>query len=48
MFERSRIVTEIDALQAAVDALKRLPAETAAELGALLPAILDRAFKGEL
>lgn len=30
------------------DALKRLQAETAAELDALLPAILDRAFKGEL
>ena len=37
-----------DALQAEVDALKRLQAETAAELAALLPAILDRAFKGEL
>ena len=31
-----------------MDALKRLPAETAAELDALLPAIFDRAFKGEL
>jgi len=29
-------------------ALKRLQAETAAELDALLPAILDKAFKGEL
>ena len=36
------------ALQAEVDALKRLQAETAAELDALLPSILDRAFKGEL
>jgi type I restriction enzyme S subunit len=35
-----------DALRAEVDALKRLQAETAAELDALLPAILDRAFKG--
>ena len=35
-------------LQAEVDALKRLQAETAAELDALLPSILDRAFKGEL
>jgi type I restriction enzyme S subunit len=34
--------------KAEVDALKRLQAETAAELDALLPAILDRAFKGEL
>lgn len=34
--------------QAEVDALRRLQAETATELDALLPAILDRAFKGEL
>jgi hypothetical protein len=27
---------------------KRLQAETAAELDALLPSILDKAFKGEL
>ena len=46
--EQRRIVAELDALQAEVDALKRLQAETAAELAALLPAILDRAFKGEL
>jgi hypothetical protein len=31
-----------------VDTQKRLQAETTAELAALLPAILDRAFKGEL
>jgi hypothetical protein len=31
-----------------VGALRRQHAETAAELDALLPAILDRAFKGEL
>ena len=46
--EQRRIVAELDALQAEVDALKRLQAETAAELDAVLPAILDRAFKGEL
>ena len=46
--EQRRIVSELDALQAEVDALKRLQAETAAELDALLPALLDRAFKGEL
>ncbi len=43
-----RIVAELDALQAEVDALKRLQVETAQELDALLPSILDRAFKGEL
>ena len=46
--EQRRIVSELDAMQAEVDALKRLQAETAAELDALLPAVLDRAFKGEL
>jgi type I restriction enzyme S subunit len=38
----------IDNLQAKVDALKRLQAETAAELDAMPPSILDQAFKGEL
>jgi hypothetical protein len=33
---------------AGVETLKRVQAETAAELDALLPAILDRAFRGEL
>ena len=46
--EQHRIVSELDALQTEVDVLKRLQAETAAELDALLPAVLDRAFKGEL
>lgn len=46
--DQRRIVAELDALQAEVEALKRHQAETAAELDALLPAILDRAFKGEL
>ncbi len=43
----SCIVTYLDALQAKVDALRRLLAETDAEMDALL-AVLDRAFKGEL
>ncbi len=46
--EQRRIVMELDALRSEVDAVKRLQAETAAELDALLPSILDRAFKGEL
>jgi type I restriction enzyme, S subunit len=45
--EQHRIVTYLDGLQAKVNALKCLQAETAAELDALLPAVLDRAFKGE-
>ena len=46
--EQRRIVAELDALQAQVDALNKLQSETAAELDALLPSILDKAFKGEL
>lgn len=46
--EQHRIVAELDALQAKVDELKVLQAATSAELDALLPSILDRAFKGEL
>ena len=46
--EQRRIVAELDALQAEVGALKPLQSETAAELDALHPALLDKAFKGEL
>ncbi len=46
--EQRRVVAELDALQSQVGSLKPLQPETAAELDALLPAILDRAFKGEL
>ena len=46
--EQRRIVAKLEELQAGVDALKQLQAETAAELDALLPSILDRAFRGEL
>lgn len=46
--EQLRIVTYLDNLQAKVDALKKLQAETSAELDALLSSILDKAFKGEL
>jgi len=47
-FEQHRIVAELDATQAESDARKRPQAGTAAELAALRPALLDRAFKGEL
>ena len=46
--EQLRIVAELDALQEKVDSVKPLQTETAAELDALLPSILDKAFKGEL
>jgi type I restriction enzyme S subunit len=46
--EQLRVVAELDALQVRLDRLERLHAETTAALDTLLPAILDRAFKGEL
>ncbi|MCX5724429.1 MAG: restriction endonuclease subunit S [Nitrospirae bacterium] len=46
--EQRRIVADLDGLQAKVDVIKNLQSETAAELAALLPSILDKAFKGEL
>ena len=46
--DQERIVAYLDGLQAQVDTLKALQAETAAELNALLPSVLDRAFSGRL
>ena len=46
--EQKCIVAELDALQSKVDSVKTLQAETATELNAMLPAILDKAFKGDL
>jgi len=46
--QQHHIVADLDALQAQVDTLKTLQAQTAAELDALLPSILDNAFTGRL
>ena len=46
--DQRRIVAYLSTLRAKVNALKKLQAETHAELAALLPSILDKAFKGEL
>lgn len=46
--EQRLIVAELDALQSKLESMKALQAETTAELDAMLPAILDKAFKGEL
>jgi type I restriction enzyme S subunit len=35
-------------VKTAVNGLERLQAESSAELGALMPSILDKAFRGEL
>lgn len=42
------VVAELDILQAKLASVKALHTETAAELDAMLPAILDKAFKGGL
>jgi type I restriction enzyme S subunit len=46
--EQNRIVAYLDELQAQVDELTALQDATQAELDALLPSVLDRAFRGEL
>ncbi len=46
--EQRRIVAYLDGLQIQVERLHRLQSETQKELDALLPSILDKAFKGEL
>ncbi len=48
LVEQRRIVAELATVQMEVDALKRLQTGRAAELDAMLPAILDRAFQGNL
>lgn len=48
MSEQHRIVAHLDNLQSKIDELKKLQAETQKELNALMPSILDKAFKGEL
>ncbi|SRR6266446_1737830 len=48
LHEQHHIVAYLDDLQAKVNSLKQLQSETSAELDALLPSILDKAFKGEL
>jgi type I restriction enzyme S subunit len=45
---QSHIVAELDALQTEVNSIKCLQTETTTALDALLPAILDQAFQGEL
>ena len=46
--EQRRIVAYLDGLQAKVNALRELQSTSGEELSALMPSILDKAFKGEL
>lgn len=46
--EQRRVVGYLDTLQSRIDLAKKLQFETGAELRALMPSILDKAFRGEL
>ena len=46
--EQTHVASSLDALQSRLDALKRHQAVAAAALDALMPAVLERAFRGEL
>ena len=44
----ARIVVYLDSVQARLASLRELQSATGEELDALLPSVLDKAFKGEL
>ena len=46
--KQHNIATQLDRLQTKIDCQKAIQTQTTTELNALLPAILDKAFKGEL
>ncbi len=46
--EQERIVAYLDNLQSRLDTLKRIHVKSSTELDAMIPSILDKAFKGEL
>ncbi len=46
--EQREIVTYLDDLQGRVNGLKEVQAETSVEINALMPSVLDKAFRGEL
>jgi type I restriction enzyme, S subunit len=46
--DQRRLVAYLDDLQSKMDSLKALQAQSTSELDALLPSILDEAFKGKL
>jgi type I restriction enzyme, S subunit len=46
--EQKTVVDKLDALRMKVAALQRFQSEVSTELDAMLPAILDKAFRGEL
>ncbi len=48
LFEQHRLISILDTLQKEINRLETIQTQITAELDAMLPSILDRAFKGEL
>jgi type I restriction enzyme S subunit len=48
MIKLQNLVAYLDSVQARLASLRELQSATREELSALLPSVLDRAFKGEL
>jgi type I restriction enzyme S subunit len=48
LHEQRQIVSYLDSIQSKVNQAKKLRGDALKEFDALLPAILDKAFKGEL
>jgi type I restriction enzyme S subunit len=48
VLQLTTIITYLDSVQARLVSLRELQSATGEELDALLPSVLDRAFKGEL
>jgi hypothetical protein len=46
--EQGRVLAYLDGLQAKVNALRELRSASGEELSALMPSVLDKAFKGEI
>lgn len=46
--EQRRVVAYLDGLQVKVNALREWQSRSGEELSALMPSVLDKAFKGEL
>jgi type I restriction enzyme S subunit len=46
--EQQRVVMQLNEVRASATTLQQLQSEAAAELDALLPSVLDKAFRGEL
>jgi type I restriction enzyme S subunit len=46
--DQARVVRDLDGLKVEIHQTKILQSETSAELDALMPSILDKAFRGEL